>query len=170
MKKARYTDGGMTLVEILVVLAIIGVMASVLELSVSGGSRNADVLEREATVLSTRLERAASIALLDGRPAGFVWDGKSYGFVSLKDGAWTEHSDGILALAHELDVAVQLSVFGRQRGQYLIRPDMLPTVSDPDTNQLASLRIDLTNSQHAWRIEFDGVSAMSLRNPAGIGS
>lgn len=170
MMKARHSDGGVTLVEMLVVLVIVGVMASVLGISVSGGSRNADVLEREATVLSTRLERAASIALLDGRPAGFVWDGKSYGFVSLQDGTWARHTDGILALEHDLDGAVELAVFGQQRGKYLIRPDMLPTVSDPDTNQLASMRIDLTSSRNAWRIDFDGVSAVSRRSPAGVGS
>ncbi|MGR3528450.1 MAG: type II secretion system protein [Sulfitobacter sp.] len=161
----RRKDAGMTLVEILVVLAIIGVMASVLGLSVSGGTRSADVLEREATLLSARLERAADSAALNGTPAGFTWDDKSYSFVSLQDGAWAAHPDGILAAPHLLDRAAAISVLGQARGRYLIRSDMLPSVTDPATNSPVPLQIAIVGSKDTWEVRFDGVSARSQQKP-----
>lgn len=161
----RRKDAGMALVEILVVLAIIGVMASVLGLSVSGGARNADIIEREATLLSVRLERAADSAALNGTPAGFAWDDKGYSFVSLQDGAWAAHPDGILAAPHLLGGAAALSVFGQPRGQYLIRSDMLPSVTNPATNSPVPLQIAIAGSKDTWELVFDGVSARAQQKP-----
>jgi len=167
MQTKRHRDAGMTLVEILVVLAIIGVMASVLGLSVSGGARSADALEREATLLSVRLERAADSAALNGTPAGFTWRPEGYSFVSLQDGTWAAHPDGILAAPHMLDRAVSLSVFGQPRGQYLIRSDMLPSVTNPDTNSPVPLQIAFVGTKDTWEVVFDGVSAQSRKHPDG---
>ena len=163
----RHKDAGMTIVEILVVLAIIGVMASVLGLSFSGGARNAGVLEREATLLSVRLERAADSAALNGTPAGFRWDAKGYSFLSLQGGVWAAHPDTILAAPHSLDRAVVLSVFGQPRGGYLIRSDMLPSVTNPDNNSPVPLQIAFVGSKDTWDLVFDGVSARTQRKPDG---
>ena len=167
VKAKRPKDAGVTLVEILVVLAIIGVMASVLGLSVSGGARNAGVLEREATLLSVRLERAADSAALNGTPAGFRWDTEGYSFLSLQGGAWSAHPDAILAAPHSLDRTVVLSVFGQPRGQYLIRSDMLPSVTNPDTNSPVPLQVAFVGSKDAWNVVFDGVTARSQRKLEG---
>ncbi len=162
----RCGDAGMTLVEILVVLAIVGVMASVLGLSVSGGGRSADTLEREATLLSARLERAADSAALTGTPAGFTWDPEGYAFLSLQDGAWGPHPDGILAAPHRLDRNVALSVAGVPRGRYLIRSDMLPSLTDPDTNSPVPLFVGFAASDTTWNVLFDGVSARAGKSEA----
>ena len=155
----RHTDAGVTLVEILVVLAIVGVMASVLGLSVSGGSRGATVLEREATLLSVRLERAADMAVLTGTPAGLVWDDSEYSFSAFQDGAWRAHPDGVLGANHKMDDQAELTVNGLRQGQYLIRADMLPSVIDPDTNTPVPLQIAIAGASETWRMVFDGVSA-----------
>ena len=161
--KVRKRDAGMTLVEILVVLVIVGVMASVLGLSVSGGSRSAGVLEREATLLSVRLERAAADAVLTGQPAGFTWDDEGYSFVSLQDGAWLPHVDGVLAQAHETPRRVEMSVFGQRRGQYLIRSDLLPSLTNEDTNSFVPLQVSLMDGDSTWFVLFDGVSAQGVQ-------
>lgn len=160
---ARQADAGVTLVEILVVLVIVGVMASVLGLSVSGGSRSAGVLEREATVLSVRLERAAADAVLTGQPAGFTWDDAGYTFVSLQDGVWKPHSDPVLGQAHETPQRTEMTVFGQRRGQYLIRSDLLPSLTDQDTNSVVPLQVALMDGDATWYVLFDGVSAQGVQ-------
>ncbi|EEB86484.1 hypothetical protein RGAI101_3641 [Roseobacter sp. GAI101] len=56
-----------------------------------------------------------------------------------------------------------LSVFGQARGQYLIRSDMLPSVTNPDTNSPVPLQVAFVGSKDAWNVVFDGVTARSQR-------
>lgn len=158
----RSPEAGVTLVEILVVLAIIGGMASVLGLSVTGGARNADTLEREATLLAVRLERAADTAVLTGAPAGFVWDQQGYSFVAFQNGAWSAHPDGLLGTAHALDDRAELSVGGQLQGQYLLRADMIPSATEPDTSRPIPLQIAITGTTAERQLIFDGVTAHSV--------
>ncbi|WP_372707490.1 GspH/FimT family pseudopilin [Brevundimonas sp.] len=69
---------GMTLIEMLVVLAIIGVSASLLVL---GGGLRGTTAQTEANRLADRLRLAADEALIDGRPMRLRLAPSSYEFI-----------------------------------------------------------------------------------------
>jgi type II secretion system protein H len=160
--RKRRSDAGLTLIETLVVLVIVGVMASVIGLSVSGGNRSAAAIEREATLLSVRLERASNSAMLNGTPAGFIWDTDGYGFLSFQDGAWAAHPDGVLGAPHRLDQGVVLAVDGQRQGQYLMRSDMLPSKAQSETGQLLAMQVAFSGADETVAFLFDGVSATNF--------
>lgn len=83
---------GFTLLEILVVVVIIGVIASFAVLSV-GSRALEDRLDLEARRLQELLALAADEAVLQGVELGFLQTPEGYGFLLLKDGAWVPADD-----------------------------------------------------------------------------
>jgi general secretion pathway protein H len=158
----REREAGVTLIEILVVLVIVGVMASVIGFGAGGNSRSAAGPEREAALLSVRLERAANDALAQGLPAAFIWDAEGYAFASLQAGEWAAHPDGVLATPHKVPNAVELSVSGQPRGTYLIRADLLPSRTVGDDETPAPLTVAFASSRGGWNVVFDGLAAQSI--------
>lgn len=78
---------GFTLLEVLVVVVIIGVMATLAVFSI--GSRSVeDRLAVEARRLQELLALAADEAVLQGVEIGFVQTPEGYEFIALKDGQW----------------------------------------------------------------------------------
>ena len=71
----------MTLVEILVVLAIVGVMAAVVTLGVGAADRGMGV-ETEANRLADRLRLAADDVMVTRRPLSLSFDGEGYVFTA----------------------------------------------------------------------------------------
>lgn len=155
----RHHEAGFTLIEVLVVLVIVGVMASVIGLSVSGGSRSPGAPEREATLLAVRLERAANGAMAQGLPAAFVWDDEGYTFASLRNGAWAPHPDGVLAAPHKVATQIDMSVQGQRQGAYLIRADLLPSSVSVETGAPVTLDIAFRSFGGDWEVVFDGHAA-----------
>jgi general secretion pathway protein H len=86
---------GFTLLEVLVVTAIIAVMASFAVLSI--GSRALDDrLDNEARRLKELLSLAADEATLQGVDLGFLQTRGGYAFLTLKDGKWSPAEAGPL--------------------------------------------------------------------------
>jgi len=86
---------GFTLLEILVVVVIIGVIASFAVLSV--GSRALDDrLDLEARRLQELISLAADEAVLQGVEIGFLQTADGYAFLLLKDGRWSATDAGPL--------------------------------------------------------------------------
>jgi general secretion pathway protein H len=79
--------GGFTLLEILIVVVIIGVVASFALLSI-GSRALEDRLDTEARRLHELLALAADEAVLQGVELGFVQTDEGYAFLALKDGRW----------------------------------------------------------------------------------
>ena len=77
-------EGGLTLVEVLVVLAIIAVASAAAMLSAGGGAGRS--VDAEARRLALALQRASDDALVAARPATFAWDARRYSFAGA-DGA-----------------------------------------------------------------------------------
>ncbi len=84
---ARHRAGGFTLLEILVVVVIIGVMATFALLSIGRRSVD-DRLAIEARRLQELFALAADEAVLQGVELGFVQTPEGYEFLVLKDGRW----------------------------------------------------------------------------------
>jgi general secretion pathway protein H len=141
---------GMTLVEMLAVLAIIGVAAGAVSLGIGAGSR-ASGLQAEAVRLAGRVQLAADQAMTDDRPVALLWDRQSYGFAVLDGpGRRTVPASDLLD-RHRLPDGISLTAEPRTR--------MIPiTTGDRD----GALRLRLTDGRQAWDIHFDGVTAHPL--------
>ena len=81
MTGRRHGEAGVSLVEVLVVLAIIGVMAGVGVLGLGAADRGARA-EAEARRLADRLQLAADEVLVTGTPHALVWDAEGYRFLA----------------------------------------------------------------------------------------
>ena len=135
------------MIEVLVVLALIGLLSGTVALSIGAASRGQGAADREAALLVERLNRAAEIALLSGRPAVLEWEARGYRFLAKDaEGEWAAHDDPILAA--EGDVALDGA-----GGRVEIGPDLLPPEGGP---LLLTLR---SGGGRALRVRFDGARA-----------
>ncbi len=151
----RDRDAGVTLIEVLVVLVLVGVMAGVVGLSLGGGGGRGDVVGREADLLVARLNRAADEVILTGHTMSFVWEQDGYRFV-VQDGAeWVPHP---LALLRELHVFKDTVQFSQTAGAMMLADDMRPA---PD----APLTLTLSSRNGAEEgVRFDGINASRIES------
>lgn len=84
---ARSPNGarGFTLVELMVVLAIMALAATVVVLTIPGEERN---VRSEADRLAARLAAARDVAVIEGRSVAVHFAPSGYGFERRIDGAW----------------------------------------------------------------------------------
>ena len=143
----RGDRAGMTLVEILVVLAIVGVMAGVVVLGVGVGDRGMGV-ETEANRLADRLRLAADDVLVTRRPLSLAFDGEGYGFV--RSDAGTAGVVDALAERHALPDGVRMVGLGVAS----------PVSIDPDGAQPVAA-FGLAKGDRRWRVTFDGLNAVA---------
>lgn len=144
----RPRRAGMTLVEILVVLTIVGVMAGVVTLGGGLGDRGLGV-ESEANRLAERLRLAAEDVLVTRRPLALAFDGEGYGFVR-GEGQAAGVTDA-MAERHSLPAGVRLVGLGVSS----------PLVIDPD-GAVPPAAFGLAKGDRRWRVEFDGLNAVAV--------
>ena len=84
---SRLPPDGFTLLEILIVVLIMGMMATFAVLSIGGRALD-DRMDTEARRLDELLLLAADEAVLQGVELGFVYTTDGYAFLTLKDGEW----------------------------------------------------------------------------------
>lgn len=137
----------MTLVEILVVLAIVGVMAGVVTLSVGLSDRGVGV-ESEANRLADRLRLAADDVLVTRRPLALVFDGEGYGFV--RPGGGEAGVVDALAERHILPAGVRMVALEVAS----------PMTIDPDGGAPVAA-FGLAKGDRRWRVVFDGLNAVA---------
>lgn len=133
----RRTRAGLTLVEVLVVLAVIGVVAAMVVLGVR---TDGDPARVEANRFADRLRLAADEALIAGRPVTLAMDPRGYGF----------ESDGRVAddwgARHDLPRDVR---FWAPQSRLTVDPDGVE----------APVEMTMRDRRQGWRITFDGLSA-----------
>ena len=144
-------EAGMTLVEMLVVIAIIGVMAGVTVLGMGSAARRASV-ESEARRLADRVQLAADEAMVSDRAVALSWDTRGYGFLAEANGGW--HADqGDSFAHHDLPAGLRLSL--PRRRPY---PLGFESGGEPFVAQL-------TGPTGRWTIAYDGLVATARPAP-----
>jgi general secretion pathway protein H len=146
-------ESGMTLVEMLAVLAIIGVAAGATALGIGAATR-APSVESEARRLSTRLQSVADEAMVSDQPVAFTWDAKSYAFLRWDGRGWqTGEDDG--HARHRLPAGVSLDMGSR-------RP---PLVLGVDGSGVPAA-IGMKTGTDRWLVVYDGLTATPIAAPA----
>ncbi len=87
---ARQNNAGFTLVELMVVLLIIGLMASIVVFSVPGGS---SALEEDAQRFAARTAALRDNAILQSRPMAVQVTPSCYSFMERRKGSWSVIED-----------------------------------------------------------------------------
>ncbi len=152
----RAGDAGVTLVEMLVVIALVGVLAGLATLSI-GRLQGGETVARHADTLAARLTIAAETAATTGRDAAFVWTPAGYRFVVWEAGEWRPHPAPELGRAERF-AALDLGAEGAGRGSLVIGADL--AAPDPSPFRLA-----LSDGRALVEVLFDGVSARTQAAP-----
>lgn len=145
----RDAQAGFSLVEILVVLAILAVMSGVTLISLGAINRGAQP-ETEAKLFANRLSLAADEALVTGEELSLALDPTGYSVdvpASGSDG-WSPHPSGLFGARHELSGRIRMEIdAGVDR--IALRPDA--------TGEAFS--VVFSNADGGWRVSYDGFSA-----------
>ncbi|WP_010543191.1 GspH/FimT family pseudopilin [Sphingomonas elodea] len=149
----RASQAGMTLIEMLIVLAIIGVAAAAVTLGIGAATRKPSV-ESEARRLASRLQAAADDAMLGDRLVAFTAQAHGYGFATMSpNGTLAARTDDALA-PHTLPGGITLTLDTRP-----------PVVLGVDgAGKPMSATID--NGSQRWLVRYDGLTATAVPVPA----
>lgn len=150
---ARRPQAGVTLVEILVVLALIGVVAGAVSLGLSPASRGPSPRE-EADLLAARMRRASDEVLLTGQAVALVWSERDYRFLALVEGGWAPHPVPLLGQAKTLGDAVHFQGESPQGG-FAVDATGLPAGGGPLTLVIGRAGAD---AAQIVAVTWDGVS------------
>jgi general secretion pathway protein H len=139
-------EAGLTMVEMLIVLAVFAVVAGSVALSIgSGTNRNAEV---EARRLAARLELAGDEAMVTGRTIALAWDHDSYRFVTWRSDKWQD--DTVTALEpHTLPSGLQLET-----------DEKSPVIVGADGGG-TPMALKLVGKNQGWSVAFDGAAAQA---------
>lgn len=145
MADRRIPDAGVTLIEILAVLVIIGISAGVVTLALPGRAPSRGIAQ-EAELLQSRLNLAAERSLIAARYMRLDWGSDGYGFEVWDGERWEAAGD-------RKQIEFSLSdANGSRAGEVLITPDGIS-----ETGRVTLLRLGTGTSQRSVR--FDGARA-----------
>ncbi len=153
-------DSGITLIEMLVVLAVIGVATGATMLGVNASDRSSRA-QSEAVRLANNLSLGVDEAMVTGTPLALIWDETGYSFVawSAAQQDWRAATPNILAVRHRLRDPLQLAIDGKDGNDpILIAPSGL---GSPIIFVLSSAALSesATSNSAGWVVNFDGFSA-----------
>ena len=151
----RNRDAGITLIEILVVLAVIGVATGATMLGVNSADRDTRA-EAEAVRLARNLSLGVDEALVGGAPLAMIWDTGGYSFVAWSDASasWGAAGQNTLAIRHDLRAPLQLGIDGQDipRAVVIAASGVGPAIS-------FVIAPPALSSGPRWVVDFDGFSA-----------
>jgi general secretion pathway protein H len=145
-------EQGMTLVEVMIVLAIIGVAAGAVSLGIGSASRETSV-RAEATRLAERLQLAADQAMVDDRQVLWLRNQRGYRFAFAEGdrSAAPQDADADALMPHRLPAGMRLDV---SRGAAVV------PVTTGDRGGALSARLSQDDS--IWEVRFDGLTASAI--------
>ena len=146
---ARPSEAGMTLIEMLIVLAIIAVMAGAVSLGMGSVTR-APSVETEARRLATRLQAAADDAMLGDRTIAFTAQKNGYGFAEMqRSGAAVPRTDEAIGF-HKLPGGMVLTLS--------VRPPVVLGVDGAGKPMQAIIE----SGQKRWTVVYDGMTVRAF--------
>ena len=162
-------NGGFTLLEMMVVIAIIGIVAGGVAFSVSGG--NERTLDLEAERLRDTLQLAADQTVLDGTDMGVTLNRNGYGFLhyDLLAHEWRGYADGPFK-PHNLPAPVIASL-EMARTQVPLETDstayrakLKPVMLFPSSGERDPFILTLTDPKHdaSAALGSDGVGPVTV--------
>ena len=140
----------------LIVLAIIGVMASIATLSIGAATRGASP-EAEARRLASHVRLAMDEALVTDNDIVLVWDDTGYVFQARAAGTdqWAPYGVAALGTRHDLSAQLHIETDTQSR-QLRIAPN-----GDGDVTTLK-----ISGSEAGWHVVIDGYSAIASSGQA----
>lgn len=147
----RAAAGGFTLVEMLIVLAIIGVAAGATVLGIGAVSRQ-PTLESEARRLASLVQSAADDAMLGDRLVALTVDDHGYGFAAWDGRGWVARQD-----YHPIPSGMTVA--------FDVPPPMILGADGSGRPMTAVLTSESDGA--AWRVRYDGLTARAERATAG---
>lgn len=143
---------GMTLVEVMIVLAIIGIAAGAVTLGIGAGSRETSV-RAEAMQLAQRIQLAADQGMVDDRPVLWVGERARYRFVI--EGQ-RDAPDVPAYRAHDLPGGIRLDI--ARQGK------VVPIAA---ADRASPFVIGVRRGDAWWNVRFDGVTAIATAGGPG---
>jgi general secretion pathway protein H len=143
--RVALSERGMTLVEMLVVLVIIGIAAGAVTLGMGAATRGASA-ESEARRLAARIRLAADDVMVTDRALAFAADPKGYAFL-MWDGTKWAGGDAPMLARHDLPAGLTLT--GGTPAPVPIGVDGVGGTIDA---RIASTR-------DRWHVRYDGLTA-----------
>ena len=156
LRVGRQPDSGVTLIEMLVMLALFAVLAGVVTIAMPGG-RDLDRADLAAQSLAVALHRAVDHALVSGRGFGLTLSAEGLQFVhSDEDGEWHPHPDPNLEKVKLSPDTPRISNRAEQSVVFSVSKALVPTGLKPFVATFGS-------GQAAHTVIFDGVNARVTR-------
>ena len=148
LAKGRQRQAGLTLIEMLIVLVIMGIATSAAVLSVNmvGRDRRA---EDEATRLVAQLTMAVDEGLVSRTRLALFWTAGGYAVKRWSSEGWQPAATPLLARPHDLPGAVVLRRSDGTSGPVVVAEDGLGP----------GAVLELAGSGRPWTVVFDGFSA-----------
>ncbi|MDX1551593.1 MAG: type II secretion system minor pseudopilin GspH [Marinobacter sp.] len=172
--QTRARQSGFTLIEILVVLVVVGLLASLAVMTMGGSSRDRE-MENEVRELYLLMQTASEQAVLNNTELGLILDDEGYRFVAWEDrsGEWKEPGEPMFRLRGFPEWITVTEYIENDTPRLASEGDRLrPDVVFFSSGETTPFELEFTLGRDDSRmhtITSDGFSPMEWRHPGSEG-